>query len=32
MKEKMYVNNLHSLEELHENVTHKISAVPLGQL
>jgi hypothetical protein len=29
LKEKVYVNNQHSLEELQENVRHEISAIPV---
>jgi hypothetical protein len=32
LKEKVYINNPHSLEELQANIRHEISAVPIQQL
>jgi hypothetical protein len=32
LKEKVYMNNPHSLEELHSNIRHEISAIPVKQL
>jgi hypothetical protein len=31
LKEKMYTNNPHSLEELQENIMHEISAISTQQ-
>jgi hypothetical protein len=32
LKEKVYVNNPHSLEELQENIRHEISTIPVQQI